>query len=84
MLRGRATRLSAGLLSRASTSRAVQPLKGRRFVSVQSEGPLADTKTPLTTELKFLDNVVDGGLIPAYRILSKDGSVLDGAEVPEV
>jgi len=44
---------------------------------------LPDQTTPVTTELSFFDSV-NNGPIPAFRILETDGSVLDGAQLPEV
>jgi hypothetical protein len=54
----------------------------RRY-STDSKEFLPDQTTPVTTKLSFFDSVSDGP-IPAFRILEKDGSVLDGAQLPEV
>jgi len=54
----------------------------RRY-STDSKEFLPDQTTPVTTELSFFDSV-NNGPIPAFRILEKDGSVLDGAKLPEV
>lgn len=54
-----------------------------RAYSTDPKEFLPDQTTPVTTQLSFFDSV-NNGPIPAFRILEKDGSVLDGAEVPEV
>src|SRR5258706_4147560 len=51
--------------------------------STDSKEFLPDQTTPVTTELSFFDSVRSGP-IPAFRILERDGSVLDGAQLPEV
>ena len=67
-------------LSVVHAARATPPW---RWYSTDSKEFLPDQTTPVTTELSFFDSV-NNGPIPAFRILEKDGSVLDGAKPPEV
>lgn len=63
--------------------RAARAAPSWRRYSTDSKEFLPDQTTPVTTELSFFDSV-NNGPIPAFRILEKDGSVLDGAQLPEV
>lgn len=67
-------------LSVVRAARAASPW--HRY-STHSKEFLPDQTTPVTAELSFFDSVKSGP-IPAFRILERDGSVLDGAQLPEV
>lgn len=91
--------LGPGRLSSRATMRAFlrhhSPIRGLSVVraaratplwhrySTDSKEFLPDQTTPVTTELSFFDSVRSGP-IPAFRILDRDGSLLDGAQLPEV
>jgi hypothetical protein len=66
-----------------SVVRAARATPLRHRYSTDSKEFLPDQTTPVTAELSFFDSVKSGP-IPAFRILERDGSVLDGAELPEV
>jgi hypothetical protein len=66
-----------------SVVRAARATPLWRRYSTDFKESLPDQTTPVTTELSFFDSV-NNGPIPAFRILETDGSVLDGAQLPEV
>jgi len=66
-----------------STVHAARATPLWRRYSTDSKEFLPDQTTPVTTELSFFDSVRNGP-IPAFRILEKDGSVLHGAQLPDV
>lgn len=52
---------------------------------VQSHGNLPTSLSPITPKLQFFNSVMEEGKqIPTYRVLDGSGTLLDGAELPEV
>lgn len=59
-------------------------LNVRLYSTAPPHGYLSDSRSAITTELRFLNSVTpEGSQIPTYRVLDGYGKVIEGAEVPE-
>lgn len=74
-----------------SARRALASLPARRLATAAPSQPsgqhghLPTSQSAITSKLHFFNSVMgEDRQIPTYRVLGGDGSVLEGAEVPEV
>ena len=53
--------------------------------STASHGYLSNSRSPITTQLGFVNSVTqDGSQIPTFRVLDGAGKVIEGAPEPDV
>lgn len=57
----------------------------RPLTSVAPHGHLSNSRSPITTQLNFVNSITeDGSKIPTFRVLDGAGKILEGAQEPEV